>query len=200
MGRRSGVTAAETRHQLLSAAADVFADKGYEGARVSEIARSAQLTTGAIYAHYPTKADLLLEALRSHGAEAVAHLLSQGAAQGSLLEALGRVGSELPRRSARKGRLLLEAVVAGRRDRRVREVLSAELVRREALLAGLLRQAQEKGEVDATLSPEAVSRLVTLISAGALLVGAVDLEPVDQKDWTQLIYRVVATARPKGEQ
>ena len=38
----------ETRAALLAAAAEVFAEKGYEGARVAEIARRAGLTTGAI--------------------------------------------------------------------------------------------------------------------------------------------------------
>ncbi|HZT66845.1 MAG TPA: TetR family transcriptional regulator [Acidimicrobiales bacterium] len=199
MGRRSGVTAEETREQLLSAAAATFAERGYEGARVSEIARAAGLTTGAIYAHYETKADLLLEALRSHGGAAAAQLLSEGSG-GSVLDLLARAGSALPRRGGQKATLLLEAVTAGRRDPRVGKVLTATLARREELLAGLLRQAQERGEVDRGLSPEALSRLITLIAVGALVAGALQLDPVDSNEWTELINRVVDAARPTEEE
>jgi hypothetical protein len=36
MGRIAGVTAAETRERLLRAAADVFAERGYDGTRVAD--------------------------------------------------------------------------------------------------------------------------------------------------------------------
>ena len=67
VGRKQGVTAAETRAKLLDAAAEVFAAQGYDGARVGEIARRAGLSTGAIYAHYATKAALLADAVRPLG-------------------------------------------------------------------------------------------------------------------------------------
>ena len=41
MGRIAGVTAAETRERLLLAAADVFAERGYDGTRVADIAAAA---------------------------------------------------------------------------------------------------------------------------------------------------------------
>ena len=41
MGRIAGVTAAETRERLLRAAAGVFAERGYDGTRVADIAAAA---------------------------------------------------------------------------------------------------------------------------------------------------------------
>ena len=49
-----------TRAELLDAAAKVFSERGYEGASVAEIAERAGRTTGAIYAHFPTKEALFL--------------------------------------------------------------------------------------------------------------------------------------------
>ena len=63
MGRIAGVTAAETRERLLQAAADVFAERGYDGTRVADIATAAGVSNGALYAHFPSKADLLVDAL-----------------------------------------------------------------------------------------------------------------------------------------
>ena len=48
---------------LIDAAAEVFAERGYDGAGVAEIARRAGVTTGAIYSRYSGKSELLLEAL-----------------------------------------------------------------------------------------------------------------------------------------
>ena len=52
-------TSDATRDRLLDAAAAVFAEKGYDGAGVPEIARRAGLTTGAIYSRFTGKAELL---------------------------------------------------------------------------------------------------------------------------------------------
>src|SRR5947209_17036059 len=55
---------ATTRERILAAAAEVFAERGYEGAAVSDIARRAGFTTGAIYGRFRDKAELLLEVVR----------------------------------------------------------------------------------------------------------------------------------------
>ena len=49
----------ETRARLVDAAAEVFSERGYDGAGVQEIARRAGLTTGAIYGRFTGKAELL---------------------------------------------------------------------------------------------------------------------------------------------
>src|SRR5581483_3785834 len=57
----------DTRQRLLDAATQVFAEVGYDGARVQEIARRAGLTTGAIYGKFRDKAELLVEAIGALG-------------------------------------------------------------------------------------------------------------------------------------
>src|SRR6202042_3612349 len=59
MGRVAGVTATETRERLLRAAADAFARQGYDGTRVADIAASAGVSNGALYAHFGSKAGLV---------------------------------------------------------------------------------------------------------------------------------------------
>src|SRR5258707_15089139 len=76
MGRIAGVTAAETRERLLRAAADVFAERGYDGTRVADIAVAAGVSNGAMYAHFASKADLMVDALRTHGPRQLSDLLA----------------------------------------------------------------------------------------------------------------------------
>ena len=76
MGRIAGVTAAETRRRLLRAAADVFAERGYDGTRVADIATAAGVSNGALYAHFASKAELLVDALRTHGRRLLADVFA----------------------------------------------------------------------------------------------------------------------------
>jgi AcrR family transcriptional regulator len=48
-----------TRDALLDAAAKVFAERGFQGASLDEIAATAGYTRGAIYKHFSDKEDLL---------------------------------------------------------------------------------------------------------------------------------------------
>src|SRR3954469_1873482 len=47
-----------TRDALIEAAAQVFAERGFNGASLDEIAETAGFTRGAIYKHFEDKADL----------------------------------------------------------------------------------------------------------------------------------------------
>lgn len=54
-----------TRQQLLAAAASVFAQKGFAGASLEEIAEAAGYSTGAVYYNFAGKEELFLELIRS---------------------------------------------------------------------------------------------------------------------------------------
>src|SRR5918998_5748341 len=119
MGRRAGVTPEETRERLLDAAARVFELKGYEGATVAQIAREAGVTTGAIYAHYGSKGELLVDALRTNRERATAALFPPGRRVDAttLLVTLGtRLASRPGDRDQEATALLSEALLASRRD------------------------------------------------------------------------------------
>ena len=63
-GRRRTTRAEHTRAELLAAAQQVFAAKGYEGASVGDIAAAAGYTKGAVYAHFDSKEEMLLALVR----------------------------------------------------------------------------------------------------------------------------------------
>ncbi|MDO5093079.1 MAG: helix-turn-helix domain-containing protein [Propionibacteriaceae bacterium] len=60
-GRSRSGKAERTRSELLAAAAQVFADKGYEGASVLDVAKEAGFTKGAFYANFASKEAVILE-------------------------------------------------------------------------------------------------------------------------------------------
>ncbi len=59
MGRKTQTQALETKRRILTAALDVFFEKGFAGSSLDDIATAAGLSRGAIYHHYESKQDLL---------------------------------------------------------------------------------------------------------------------------------------------
>ncbi|WP_157253994.1 TetR/AcrR family transcriptional regulator [Nonomuraea typhae] len=189
MGRIAGVTAAETRERLLRAAADAFAERGYDGTRVADIAASAGVSNGALYAHFGSKADLLVAALRAYGPRMLAEMLTAEPDR-SITDLLLIVGSRLPDRKEAEGYLIVEALVAARRDEELARPMRGYIGGRADWLAGLVEAAQHAGEIDAGLSPEALAHFCLLLALGSALVSP-DLHHVDSREWTELLTRVV---------
>src|SRR5437899_6727995 len=107
-----------TRDRLVAAAAEVFAEKGYDRAGVQEIARRAGLTTGAIYGRFTGKAELLHAAIEDQTTDEHDELFNQHRFDGQASAILRTVGSHLVTPTcddADEGALLLEAFVAARR-------------------------------------------------------------------------------------
>jgi AcrR family transcriptional regulator len=189
MGRIAGVTAAETRERLLRAAADVFAQRGYDGTRVADIAAAAGVSNGAMYAHFASKAELLVDALRTHGQRLLADLFVAEPSR-SITDLLLVIGRRLPLRRDARGYLIVEALVAARRDEDLAGPMRDYIGERADWLAELMRIAQTDGELDPALSPNALAHLCLLLAMGSALVTP-DLHAVDEEEWAALLTRVV---------
>jgi TetR/AcrR family transcriptional repressor of uid operon len=194
VGRKAGVTADETRTALVAAAAAVFAERGYEGATISDIAKRAGLSSGAIYAHYRSKAELLTEAIRMRSNREVTRMLAADP-QVTMADILVVLGASLGRRTGGHPSLLIEAVSAARRDPEVAAALAAEVGGGEARMAETIRRAQAEGTVAARRAPEVIARFSLMLRLGALVVDALDLPAVDQDEWEAFMTGLVRGPR-----
>ena len=188
------VTAApdSTRDRLVDAATEVFCERGYDKAGVQEIARRAGLTTGAIYANFSGKAELLVAALR-HSARGVLEerlAAGDGAVGTDLFREVGR--SLVESRPAVRRELLLEAFVAARRNPEVADVMRTHLQVNARRLGHVVEAGRTRGEVADTIDADAVVRFATALSLGFLFFDALDLPHPDREGWADLIDRVVA--------
>src|ERR1700685_434956 len=196
MGRIAGVAPAETRERLLAAAADVFAERGYDGTRVADIAAAAGVSNGAMYAHFPSKAELLAGALRTHGRRLLADVFAADPDR-SITELLLVIGRWLPRRRDARGYLLVEALVAARRDEDVARPMRDYVGERSGWLADLVRVAQGDGDIDPAVSPNALAHFCLLLSMGSALITP-DLHAVGDEEWGALLNRVATALAPAG--
>lgn len=186
------------REKLISAAAEVFAEKGYDGAGVAEIARRAGYTTGAIYGRFTGKAELLVTAIEAYSDDELERLFNEHRFEGRITDILTTVGTHLVTDEPdRSNDLLLEAFVASRRDPEVRRGMQEALDLRSDSLLALVAEAQATGAIDPALDPEAVVRFCHAVGFGFMLFRAVDLPLPAAQPWEELIARLVnALAAP----
>jgi AcrR family transcriptional regulator len=196
MGRIAGVTAEETRQRLLLAAADVFARRGYDGTRVADIADAAEVSSGTLYTHFGSKAELLVAALRTHGRRLIAEALAAEPGR-PVTDLLLLIGRWLPRRVDARGYLIVEALVAARRDEDVALPMRDYIGERGVRLAELVRAAQDGGELDPSLSPSALAHFCLLLAMGSALITP-DLHAVSEEEWVTLLSRVIAGLAPSA--
>jgi len=194
-------TGDHTHDRLVDAAAEVFAEKGYERAGVQEIARRAGLTTGAIYSRFTGKAELLLEAIDARAEHEFDELFAQHRFEGRATDILQTVGAHLVTGSAEGAQpaLLLEAILTARRDPEVAAKLGARVDARANRLADLIEEAKLDGSVGDDLDTLALVRFCHAVSLGFLCLEALDLDLPEPDPWRHLIERLVgALAGPSG--
>lgn len=82
---RTRLTGAERQRSILEAATEVFAQRGYDGARIDEIAAAAGVSKALIYEHFPGKRELYAQIMRTGTQEHLDRVLqATSSAQGSV--------------------------------------------------------------------------------------------------------------------
>lgn len=189
------------RLSLLDAAVDVFGEKGFENARVAEIARRCDLTTGAIFARWPTKRDLFVAAVE----HVVPRLRTLGTrtAEMSVAEALEYLGTDQTGTEDHRLRsVMLEAFAAARRDAGFSSHISQAVDAEAAALAALVDEGKASGIVDGSLSTDAIVLLYRALNLGIDLARAVPSSGVSQPgadEWNALVGRILGIFVAEGE-
>ena len=144
---------------LLAVAVTVFNERGYEATSMDELAARLGVTKSAIYHHVPSKVELLRLALDRALDELSAVLTEPGAVTGPAIDRLEHV----VRGSVRVLTAQLPFVTLLLRVRGNSDVEQAALRRRrefDRIVTGLVRAAEEEGDVRPDVDPAVTSRLL----------------------------------------
>ena len=106
-----------------------------------------------------------------------------------VVDLLLTVGRWLPRRRDARGYLIVEALVAARRDEDVARPMREYVGERGDWLGSLVELAQARGELDPGLSPAALAHFCLLLAMGSALVTP-DLHATGEDEWAALLARV----------
>jgi AcrR family transcriptional regulator len=180
------------RERLLEAAAEVFAEQGYDRARVQQIARRAGLSTGAIYANFRDKSELLAETISiglRQMSQTLKHERRAGASASQLLEVQGR--TILTGTPTRYRLLLTEALAAARRDPHVGTKVRAGLTDIQTRLAKLFNTARHETHASDDIDPNVMAHFAIAVALGYHAMSAAGVPPPDPTDWNRLMGRAL---------
>ena len=148
----------DTRAKLLAAAATCFAEKGYAGCSVADIARQAGVAQGAMYVHFKNKEALFIAMIageHAQGTEKARQALEVSpfleGIVGIMESCIRDVGFPVDHR------LWTEILAVTAREPAIRKAFAASDKAMRAVFAELLRKAADAGEIARDLDFDAVA-------------------------------------------
>lgn len=170
---------ARTREQLLEAAARVFAEKGFSGASVEEVAAAAGYSTGALYSNFASKDELFVVLMTARQTRRVAAAAEtwRKAATGDEepLAVLGQLFVEQADHGAEFALLQAEFWLYAMRKPFARRALVERLTVQAEDVRQLLEAVMRRSGVPASVPPALVTTVVIALFQG--LVRRRQLDP-----------------------
>jgi AcrR family transcriptional regulator len=169
-----------TRAQVLTSARQVFAERGYEGASMTEIARAAGVAVGSVYGHFATKQDLYwavvsarLEAERQAAEAAIGNIALDDflRAYGQMLVRSADEGSEI----ALQSEVWLHAL----RDESFREQMRNKQRQVQEMVGRLVSRLRD-GTGPWELTDDEVATVATALFRGLVQARSLDAEAVPE--------------------
>ncbi len=188
-----------TRQRIVEAAFDIFSNSGYDGTRLQDVARRAEVTTGAIYGYFRSKSELLAEVLSVAVASSFDRSMeSLPPGPGNRAHRVLMMWADAQIANAGSGRsaVFAEAAVAARRDPAAGDAVRAVISEQRDKITRSITAAERAGNIDATLEPEVVAEFIQVISLGLSCLEAVGRAPQDATGWHALMERVVQSLEP----
>ncbi len=192
---------ARTRAELIATAASVFAQRGYEGASVEEIAEQAGYSHGAVYSNFAGKSDLFLAVFEQYMADRAQELAATqaGIDDDASLETRARaLADQWMERFAedRESFLLhLEFLAASRREPELAERFGTRSVSlRETIAAFIAHQQKEEG-VEGPLPPSDLALILRALGIGLAIEALVSPEAVRDDLYGDFVALLVTMMR-----
>lgn len=180
-----------TRERIIRSATELFASDGYAAVSIRQIAERSGVSSGAIYATFSGKADLLAEAV-SASLAADLEIIDPDVQGRSLPEVVGRQFAHLDDAGRRRLRLLLmNAAAAARRDPDVRGRLEPLLRSRLGSWSQAYVQWQDEEEVDRDLDMVTLVTLLISIDLGLAVLDELGLGLPDPTRAAALVERLL---------
>ncbi len=193
----------EKRRAILHAAVRVFAERGYHGCRIADVARAANVAYGLVYHYFRNKDELLESVFAEQWTIFINALTALDAGPGTATQKIAGIFGfvfDVYKTAPSAVRVLILEVTRtpqGLRAGSTRETFE----RAVGLVAEVVRQGQSRGEVRADLDPMvAASGLLGALelAVSAMVMGLVPASNEDEIDRAkrQMIDLVLGGLRP----
>lgn len=161
----------------LDAAIEVFRERGYEGASLSQLIAAMGIGKKSLYDTFGNKRSLFLSSIRHYGDGALEMIQQQLNSGKTPLDGFGRLFKVLERASAEtcsKGCMIASNLGDfDQDDEDVAEIFATLLAQQEKLFRVQLEKAAEHGELDPRVRPRQAARLLISLAQGTSMIGRV---------------------------
>ena len=209
-GRDRRPWALQSKEKLLRAAIAEIADRGYEKARLVDIAKRADLTVGSIYTWFEDKTDLFNAALEF----AIAETQNQNVA---LVDTdrfknvspfqtanwLIVIASLLPRKlddasgPSEAQRMLLEALKASWRDEEAHDAILPQIAAFLNQYETVVDAAVKSGQVSRDIDPKLLARVMLALPVGLTLLTLAGLPEPEQLKFIPIFQKFGEAVKPQ---
>lgn len=203
-GRDRRPWALKTRELILKAAVEEIAERGFDRARLVDIAKRADVTVGSIYTWYRDKADLFTAALdlaveeqRSQNENALASLPNRDDGHW-----LWKIAVMVPRGTSGEApsaaqRLLIEAMYAAWQNEEARATILPRLQSLLLQYQAVVLEAQRDGHIAAEFDAELIAFILMALPIGLSALDLAGLSRPDAHHWLA-VYQAFGLALEKG--
>jgi TetR/AcrR family transcriptional regulator, transcriptional repressor for nem operon len=190
--------AQQTKARIVQQAAAVFNQKGYAGSSIADIMQATGLKKGGIYNHFQSKDELAVAAfdyavsLMSQEVwsavktkhNAIARLQALVSSYLVYIEAPPIVGG-CP--------ILNTAIEADDTDSPLRDRAIAAINNWRNLIVRIINQGIKKGEIPATIEPDAVATIIICNIEGAIMMSQLEKNPVHLERAVAHLHKYIQT-------
>ena len=209
-GRDHRPWAVISREKLLKAAVSEIAERGYEKARLVDIAAKADLTVGSVYTWYKNKTDLFNAAIEyalAQQHEGNLKYLSDGGdgliddnpdSHWAIL-----IGALAPRNAAKDSsatdsqKMLLEALMVSWRNEEAQPQIEPQIAALVAQYEEILSAAMAAGNIDSKLDTKILARLFLAFPVGLSLLTLSGLPDPDMRNMIVFFERFAEVLKPR---
>jgi len=210
-GRLRRSSALATKEKILQAAVAEIADRGYERARLVDIAERADLTVGSVYTWFKNKSDLFNAALEYSLAEQqtrnIGFLVSDDVRElGTEPQShwMMLIASLAPRNTARDTgptdaqKLLIEALKSAWRDEESYDTVRPQIAKLFDQFKVIIINAMDAGAIDKALDADLLARLFLAFPVGLSLLTLSGLPDPDPAAFIPFFERFDMTLKPSN--
>ena len=160
MRKRDPIKHEEKRGQILEVAERCFLRDGFRGASISDICAEAQMSPGHLYHYFKSKEAIVRDLTEVH-LQRVASRFEEMTAKTNVLEAfLSEIDVWRKQRTKRNPALIHEVVAEASRNPAIAEILQRRTQALRDMLAGFLREGQQREQIDRQLDPDLAAAVV----------------------------------------
>ncbi len=190
----------ETRRRIIDAAAELFAQHGYEGVGVRQVAQAAGVSQYAVRKHTGGRAELfasvMTEKVTSAAADQIANAV-EAPNEVPPLAAIVAAGSAVFANPERSWDLLeLEALTRAQRDEELREIEEQRIRERWDNMRAVVARVRAAGGVDDDVNDDVLTHFALALSAGLALIDPMVPKRPTEQAWDALMTRVGIAMAP----